>query len=143
MKRKHQRGQELVEFALIVAIVLIFLFGIIDMGIAFLNHETIAQRAAFAARHYAVTGSQGEAVNIVMTGTPAGGSSAFTPLGLDGASVVADTISSTDPGSFTGPSVPFLHARVTITNYQYTMFTPFVGRLINTAPIVAYHPVER
>jgi hypothetical protein len=141
MRRKHQRGQELVEFALIASIVLIFLFGIIDWGIAFLNYETIAQRAAWAARYYSTTEDSTGATNIVLSGTPGGGG--FTPIGMGGASIDIDpTQTAPDQGSFTGVVTHRRHVRVTVTNYNYSMFTPFVGRLIVGAPIVAFHPIE-
>lgn len=140
MRRKHQRGQELVEFALIASIVLIFLFGIIDWGIAFLNHETIAQRTAWAARYYSTTEDSAGATNIVLSGTPGGGG--FTPIGMGGASIEITEVSAVDPGAFTGVATARTHVRVRVSNYSYSMFTPFVGQLINSAPIVAFHPLE-
>jgi Flp pilus assembly protein TadG len=140
MRRRNQRGQELVEFALIIALVLIFLFGIIDWGIAFLNHETIAQRTAWAARYYSTTSDAGGAQNIVLSGSPGGGG--FTPLGMAGATITVQEVSSADPGGFTGSGATRDHVRVAVTNYNYPMFTPFIGQLINSAPITAFHPME-
>lgn len=138
---KNSRGQELVEFALVASIVLIFLFGIIDWGIAFLNHETLAQRAAWAARYVSTGGSEGEATNIVMMGSPTG-TSGYTPIGMGGATVSYSYPESVDPGGFTGVPASRQYVVVTISGYSYQMFTPFIGQLINTSNIVASHPME-
>ncbi|HAX43827.1 MAG TPA: pilus assembly protein [Bryobacteraceae bacterium] len=140
MKAKRARGQQLVEFALIVTVVLIFLFGIIDVGIAFLSHETIAQRAAWAARYYSTTNDAAGAESIVRSGSAGGGG--YVPIGMAGASVVIRPFSSVDAGSFSGVAVMSRHVEVRVTNYRYPMFTPVVGRIIAAAPITACHPVE-
>ncbi len=140
MRRIRQKGQELVEFALIASIVLIFLFGIIDWGIAFLNHETLAQRAAWAARYYSTSRDTAGAINIVVNGTPTG--TGYTPIGLTASNVDVTPTGYPDPGAFTGVPVQREHVRVTVSGYNYTMFTPFVGRLIQSADIVASHPME-
>lgn len=140
MRRKTQRGQELVEFALVISIVLIFLFGIIDWGIAFLNHETIAQRTAWAARYYSTTSDSGGATNIVLNGTPTGGG--FTPSGMESARVAISENPVLELGAFTGSGEQRIHVCVAVELYRYQMFTPFVGQLITPEPIRACHPLE-
>lgn len=139
--RRRQRGQELVEFALIASIVLIFLFGIIDWGIAFMNYETLAQRAAWAARYASATKDLAGAQNIVVNGVPSG--TGFTPIGLTGDMVtIDDEVESTDEGTFSAAPTTRRYVVVTISGYQYQMFTPFVGVLIQPSNVVAAHVRE-
>jgi Flp pilus assembly protein TadG len=49
-RRKHGRGQSLVEFGLILPIFLLFVFGIIDLGRAVFAYSTLNSAAREAAR---------------------------------------------------------------------------------------------
>jgi Flp pilus assembly protein TadG len=50
-----ERGQTMVEFAIVLPILVVLLFGIIQFGIAFNNYETITDAARAAARVAAVS----------------------------------------------------------------------------------------
>lgn len=143
LQARGRRGQSLVEFALALTVILIFLIGIIDWGIAMLFHQTIQQRAAQAARYASIygLGATAEAMNIVLTGA-ADGSGGFTPYGLNAGQINISEAVFADGGVFTGVAVNRTHVRVVVTGYSYRQLTPFVGRLINTAPIEAAHPKE-
>jgi Flp pilus assembly protein TadG len=142
MNNKNRKGQELVEFAMVASIVFIFLFGIIDWGIAFLNYETLAQRAAYAARYYSATENMAAANNILTSGTPAGGSG-YNPMASGGGSaVISVSAPIADAGTFSGVPTYRRYVSVTITGYKYQMFTPFVGRLLSSGPIVTSHVME-
>lgn len=48
--RRRQRGQSLVEFALVIPLILVMLFGILDLGRAVFAFNTLAESARQAAR---------------------------------------------------------------------------------------------
>jgi Flp pilus assembly protein TadG len=52
---KREQGQTMTEFALILPIFVVLLFGIIQFGIAFNNYETITDAARAGARKAAVS----------------------------------------------------------------------------------------
>ncbi len=58
MMRKHQRGASLPETAIVLAVVLAMLFGIIDFGRAMYTYAFVAQLARQGARWMIVRGSQ-------------------------------------------------------------------------------------
>src|SRR5437879_2984985 len=51
----HERGQGLVEFAMITPVILMFMFAIIDFGIG-LNHRVVVTNDAREGARYAATG---------------------------------------------------------------------------------------
>lgn len=58
-----ERGQAMVEFALIVPMLLIVLFGIIDLGAALYDQVTLASAAQDGARTGAINGDTAAAAN--------------------------------------------------------------------------------
>lgn len=54
MRRRSQRGAALVEFALVSGLLLLLLFGIIEMGLLFQDQAEVGQAAREAARSAAV-----------------------------------------------------------------------------------------
>ena len=52
---KNEQGQTMTEFALVLPILVVFLFGIIQFGIAFNNYVTITDAARAGARKAAVS----------------------------------------------------------------------------------------
>ena len=53
---RNERGQTMVEFALVLPILAVLLFGVIQFGIAFNNYITITDAARAGARKAAVSG---------------------------------------------------------------------------------------
>jgi hypothetical protein len=49
-RRRHSRGQSLVEFALVIPIFLLMLFGLVDMGLYVYMNSTLSQATREAAR---------------------------------------------------------------------------------------------
>lgn len=143
--RTPRRGETTVEFAISIVVILAFLFGIIDWGIAFHMHQRIVYNASEAARWVSVRGSsqefrdQGRA--IVRCGKPVCGPDDFIPAGLDDdkVTVEAPTVNDIVSGATTNPR---RHIVVTVDGYQYRMFTPFVGRVLSPRKIVISHPSE-
>jgi Flp pilus assembly protein TadG len=57
-RRRSERGQTAVEFALVIPVMLLFLLGIFQIGITYFNNESIATAARDGARAGAIhTGS--------------------------------------------------------------------------------------
>ena len=54
MRKRGQRGAALVEFALVSALLFLLLFGIIEMGLIFMDQAQVGQAAREAARSAAV-----------------------------------------------------------------------------------------
>jgi Flp pilus assembly protein TadG len=112
---RSKRGQGLLEFALIVPVLLLLLFGIIEFG-RILNQQLIVSEAAReGARAYAVcptAGSATTAANTAMNNLQAGMSS--------NATIKADT-----------PSVGYVTVTVSM---NVTIYTPLIGNIIAVVP---------
>jgi Flp pilus assembly protein TadG len=54
MMRRSERGQSAVEFALVIPVMLLFLFGIFQIGITYFNNESISTAARDGARAGAI-----------------------------------------------------------------------------------------
>jgi hypothetical protein len=80
MTRRRERGQALAEFALVVPIFAVLLFGIIEAGRFMFYYETLNHATREGARYAIVNGSN--SLNCP-TGTPAPGSYACDPSGAD------------------------------------------------------------
>ncbi|WP_066258703.1 TadE/TadG family type IV pilus assembly protein [Neobacillus drentensis] len=110
---KSEKGQSLVEFALILPLFLMLLFGIVDFGRAFHAYLTIDHAGREAARAASI-GKDNAAVKLVAKKQ---GSS----IGLNEDRVDISTASRT-PGT-----------DITITiNYQFNFITPVLGPLVKT-----------
>src|SRR3954467_14207972 len=55
--RRHSRGQSVAEFALVIPLFLVMLFGIIDIGRVVWANDALANAAREGARYASVTGS--------------------------------------------------------------------------------------
>lgn len=141
-----QRGQALVEFALALTVILVFLFGIIDWSIAYFEYKQLHSNAARAARYASIYGDGNTSAiqNYVMCGnvTCPNGS---TILGLTAGNIAVSRVSRLDSGIFSydlSAGVLKYHLVITITGWSYNMFTPFMGRLLNAGTITIIHPME-
>jgi Flp pilus assembly protein TadG len=54
MRARSERGQSAVEFALVIPVMLLFIFGIFQIGITFFNNESIQTAARDGARAGAI-----------------------------------------------------------------------------------------
>ena len=144
-KHKGRRGQALVEFALALTVILVFLFGIIDWSIAYFEYKQLISNAARAARYASIYGDSNTAAiqNYVMCGAitcPDGAS----VLGLAAGNIAVSRVQFNDTGTFTDSSivVPKWHLVIQITGWSYNMFTPYLGRILSAQPITIVHPME-
>lgn len=135
MLRNRDRGQALVEFALIVPIFLLILFGIFDVGRAIYAFNTINQAAREAARLAIVD----QTVAHVQTE----GANSAVSLAIDADDIVVDfrdRNTPDTPGSCTAAvagddnntdGIVLCLAVVTVP-YQYEAATPIIGNLLGT-----------
>jgi Flp pilus assembly protein TadG len=106
---KSQKGQSLVEFALVLPILIFILFGIIDFSRVFHAYLTIDHAGREAARAASIGEDIPTAVDIAVTDA--------SGIGLIASKVRIDrTTSVTD-------------VKVTIT-YPITFFTPIIGNIV-------------
>jgi Flp pilus assembly protein TadG len=66
-KLKNERGQTMVEFALVLPILALLLFGVIQFGIAFNNYITLTDAVRAGARKAAVSGDATDPVGTTTT----------------------------------------------------------------------------
>jgi hypothetical protein len=116
--RRRQRGQALVESALIFVVFFAFVIGLLDIGQMMFLHQTLVERARNAARWGAINAyDQVSIQNLVLYGKT---SPAFTDRPFWNLS--ASNVTVNNPGC--GPT-PKIDCRITVvvSGYSYTMFS--------------------
>jgi Flp pilus assembly protein TadG len=135
IRRREQRGQALVEFALILPIFLLILFGLFDFGRAIYAYNTISQAAREAAR-LAI-------VDQTVTHVQAEGANSAVSLGVNASDVVVDfrdrgtpdvpgSCTAAVPGDDNNTDGIVLCLAVVTVPYQYQAATPIIGNLVGT-----------
>lgn len=123
---KKQKGQSLVEMAIMLPIMLILLAGLIDFGLAFFSFIALRDAAAEGATYGAIdpTNTNG-IIDRVRT-------SSTEPVDLTDTTNVAVTVT-TDGSPCAGEALT-----VTVV-YTYPIITPFVGTVVGgqTIPVTA------
>ncbi len=80
LKLKDEKGQNLVEFALIVGLLLAIVFGIVEFGRAWYRADVLKNAANTAARTYAVS-TAGQRLTMDVSGLTVNGINVtFTPM---------------------------------------------------------------
>lgn len=127
---KRERGQALVESALIMLIFLSFLIGTMDFGQFLFFHQSLVERARAAARYGAInpTDSTGTR-NVAVYNMPAPANGASPILG--GLTTAMVSVVSSDP------STPEARITVTITGYPFTILSPYIAGSYTVKPVVA------
>lgn len=135
MIRNRERGQALVEFALILPLFLLILFGLFDVGRAIYAFNTINQAAREAAR-LAI-------VDQTVAHVQAEGAQSAVSLAVDASDIVVDfrdRVTPDTPGSCTAAvagddnntdGIVLCLAVVTVP-YEYNAATPIIGNLLGT-----------
>lgn len=119
MQRRSQRGQSLVEFALVLPILLILLLGIVDFGMGLRAYVTLTNATREGAR-FAAVGNPAGSYPADCTGSFGGsavGRVCTTLSGLDLDGVQSVSVEYPD-GQLPGNSV------VVSADYQYEFITP-------------------
>jgi Flp pilus assembly protein TadG len=138
LTRRHEQGQSLVEFALIVPIFVLVLFAIVDGGRAIYAFSTINNAAREAAR-VAI-------VDQTLSHIQAEGQAQSVALGIPSSDVTVvyrEYDDSADcPSGQTDPSVGCL-AAVTVA-YTFTAVTPVVSQLMGSIDMTgrSFFPIE-
>jgi Flp pilus assembly protein TadG len=136
-RRRRQGGQAIVESALILIVTLGILIGTCDFGQFLYLHQSLTERVRMAARYGAVRsytwpGTDMQNIAVYNTTTPAQGANAVVP-GLTTAMVTAEIIAEgTDAARL----------RVSITNYPFNFFSPWIAAQATARPIIASSPYE-
>ena|SRR5438270_2756073 len=135
--RRRQRGSAFVETALTFTVFAAMLIGTFDFGQFLFVHQALVERARSAARWGAVTDpSNVTAVqNMVLYNQPTAPSG--TPAGYFG--LTSDMVQVSGPGSGTDN----YRLVVFITNYPYTILSPYIGGTYNGPNITMSVPLGR
>jgi Flp pilus assembly protein TadG len=132
----------MIEFALIISLFLIFLFGIMDWAWVFFQHQVIMWRASDAARWVAANRFDTTVVNnIMMCADPNCGGVDDTGF-FRGATISAELVPATDVIDSLPTVVTRYYVQVQVTGYQVTHFTPFFSNSYTANPITATQPME-
>lgn len=136
IKRNKQRGQALVESALVLMIFVPVLLGIADFGQLIYFHTSLTERARAAARYGAVhTYSDGLAIrNVAVYNNPSPADSAAGLVPYLTTSLVTATLSDTGTDS----------ARITVTiaSYPFNFISGFMSKSTWYRTVTATEPYE-
>lgn len=126
-QKRHspERGQALVEFALVIPLVILILLGIFDFGRAIYAYNTVSNAAREAAR-VAI-------VNPDVAAVQAEASSQAVALGISPASITVEFWQA-DLGAPCNPPEFGCVAEVTVP-YQWQAITPVIGNIIGPIQI--------
>ena len=153
MKRQH--GAALVEFALIALLFFILLLGIIEFGRLWFTYNTLVEATRRGARIAAVCPVNQQGIDQVRQATmfnnspdgDASGETGFLGLTEDNISVNyfdADmNIVNTPVTSITDDAYSHItFVRVSITNFEHTLFIPTFFSIFNAPPVTTTLPSE-
>jgi Flp pilus assembly protein TadG len=141
MTRKQQQGTTTVEFALIAGLVMIVLFGVIEVARAFFVWNTITEATRRGARVATVCPIDHPAIaRITVFGNPGGGSTSPILHGLSTGHVQIEYFN--NAGGAAGSFADIAQVRVSIRGYQHTLLVPFVGQTLEVPPFSTTLPVE-
>lgn len=131
----RQRGQSLVEFALVIPLVILMLLGLFDFGRAIYAYNTVSSAAREAARVAIVN------PNVAAIQTEA--ASQAVALGIDPASVTVAFQTADDPPAACNPPQFGCVAVVTVP-YEWRAITPVIGDIIGPIQLssVSKVPIE-
>jgi Flp pilus assembly protein TadG len=123
-QRRAERGQALVEFALLFPVMALLFFGIIQMGFLFGGHIALINSVRDATR-YASTAAIGSNPTTQVTNAVARG----VPGYAGGASVAYSYCYYADP-AIAGVQTYSVRIHVSVT-YGHVLFVPLVGKIID------------
>src|SRR5262245_51631221 len=138
-----ERGQAVVESALIMVIFLPLLIGILDFGQFLYFHQSLTERARAAARYGAVhTYTDGaDSVNFAIYNDPSGNANGATAL-LPHLTSDTNQTQGVVTAALSGAGTDDARITVTITNYPYNFYSPYLSRSTWLRTIRASEPYE-
>jgi Flp pilus assembly protein TadG len=120
-RKRSQKGQTLVESALVIIILLFTLFGIVDFGQVMFFHQALVERARAGVRYAAIANPfvASDVQNMVVFNNTAG----------TGAPILANLATSNVTVTQTGiQGCNGSRVTVTISNYPFHFFSLFIAR---------------
>lgn len=139
-KSRNNRGQGLLESALVTLVFLVLLIGTLDVGQVLFLHQTLVERARNAVRYGAVHPFDADAIrNMVLynQATVPGEQPEDDPVpGIFGLMPSMVAVTRQDASSNED------RITVSITSYPFHLFTPFIAGHFEGKPIVATIPYE-
>jgi len=131
--RKREKGQAALEGALVTLVFLVTLIGIVDLGQVLFVRQTFTARVRSAARYAVVNPNDTEAIrNMVLYGQTSAGSGS----GVFGLAAGMVQVTQADTGTSAARII------VTISGYQYRIFSPWIGQAFTGRPVTASFPIE-
>ena len=133
-RRRKQRGAAMLEGGLTLVVFVSFFLAAVDLAQLMMVHQSLTERARWAARRTAVSCCNVDIVkNRVRFGqdTPANGQVAMYGLTSENVQV-----------SFAGQNTPDQRLNITISGFTYRAFTPMLSGTFNGIPINVSIPLE-
>jgi Flp pilus assembly protein TadG len=141
MMKKSQQGVTTVEFALIAALAMIVLFGVIEVARALFVWNTLVEATRRGARMAVVCPVNSPAIaRATVFGGPGGRDVSPVLSGLSTSNVKIDYLNAA--GATTTAFADMAYVQVAITGYQHTLVIPFVGQTLTVPPFSTTLPVE-
>jgi hypothetical protein len=142
--RRRQRGQGLVEFAIVIPIIVLAIFGILDLGRAVFTYNTLAQAARQAARTAIVDQREASVRATAMASAATLGLSSgnVTVCFKEGDTSQDDCSASTDNCPEADRVIGCL--AIVEAEITYQPMTPIIGALIGNVPLssISIQPIE-
>lgn len=132
--RRKRRGSVLIESALTLTAFTSLFLGTIDLAQVLMVHQGLVERLRLAARTVAVNCCDSTlATNMVLYGQTTAPNPAIGYFGLTSNNVQV---------TFAGQGTPDQRVSITVTNYNYTTFTPMLAGVSSGIPIHVSIPLE-
>lgn len=132
-ERKHEHGQSLVEFALVLPVLVIVLMGLFDFGRAVYAFNTVSNAAREGARVAII--NQGPDTDGVLLAAKEAAYQA-TALGLDATDPSQIDVRFPDPNNVCGSHGVGCPVQVEV-SYQFTPITPIIGSIVGPLGVSA------
>ena len=139
LRRRRHRGAAAVEFALVVPLLVMILFGIMEFGYAFFIQASVASAARDGVRNYAINWNTGPLGNTAAQNDAAAQSTAKA-IAKNDVPVPGDlfseafTYQDTNGNLLPGPCSPGLQTTLTLT-YKYHSLTGLLDGVLGTSNI--------
>ena len=128
-RRKKQKGQAVLESALVLLPLLLIMVGILDFGQFLFFHQALTDRARAGARYAAATPYDATGItNVVLYNSPTASTGAVGLYGLTASNVTVTPTPSTGAPTF---------VQVKITGFPIHMISPFLTKTYTHRPIIA------
>lgn len=131
--QRRQRGALIVEAGLTIILFLTMVFSMFDFGLSLYLHQSFMHQARIGARYGAIHPNLVEIKNMVLYGSPTGG----TGTGING--LVPSSVVVVRQGT---PTTATDRIVVTVSGYQFTWITPGWSGQKTGKPITVTMPVE-